>query len=124
MLARGAVEHRLRFTAWGVLMIVHILAYLTHVLRERPADWRRNAKQIVAGPRSRRALLGGALVAGVIVALGTYPAQRTWLNHRHEHRHPVGRAVGVAHSHRPAAAPGRLEAVTRGGSSSGTPPGG
>jgi hypothetical protein len=80
--------HTLSFIAWGVLMIVHVLAYLTRVLREGPADWRRNAGHVVAGARSRHALLGGALLAGVIVAIATYPAQQAWLSHRHEHRHP------------------------------------
>jgi hypothetical protein len=77
--------HTLSFIAWGVLMIVHVLAYLTRVLRLGPADWRRNSDEVVAGTRSRRALLGGALLAGIIVALATYPAQRAWLGHRDEH---------------------------------------
>jgi hypothetical protein len=79
--------HTLSFIAWGILISVHILAYLTRVLRDGPADWRRNAVHVVAGVRSRRAMLGGALLAGVIVALATYPAQQTVLNHRHEHDH-------------------------------------
>jgi hypothetical protein len=78
--------HTLSFIAWGVLMIVHVLAYLTRVLRLGPADWRRKTDHIVAGVSSRRALIAGALLAGVIVALATYPTQQAWLNHRHEHR--------------------------------------
>jgi hypothetical protein len=78
--------HTLSFIAWGVLMIVHVLAYLTRVLRLGAADWRRNRDHIVAGVSSRRALVAGALVAGVIVALATYPIQQAWLSHRHEHR--------------------------------------
>lgn len=98
--------HTLSFIAWGVLMIVHVLAYLTRVLREGPADWRRNAGHVVAGVRSRRALLGGSLLAGAIVAVATYPAQQAWLDHRHEHRHPPisdssrlthARAAGLGH---------------------------
>jgi hypothetical protein len=79
--------HTLSFIAWGVLMAVHVLAYLARVLRDGPADWRRNAGHVVAGVRSRRAALVGALLAGVIVALATYPAQRTVLDHRHHDRH-------------------------------------
>jgi hypothetical protein len=71
-------------------MAVHVLAYLTRVLRDGPADWRRNAGHVVAGVRSRRAALVGALLAGVIVALATYPAQRTVLNHRHHDRNRSG----------------------------------
>jgi hypothetical protein len=78
--------HTLSFIAWGVLMIVHVLAYVTRVLRVGTADWRRDAGHVVAGARSRRALLGGALLAGVVVALATYPLQQHWLSHRHEHR--------------------------------------
>jgi hypothetical protein len=82
--------HTLSFIAWGILMIVHVLAYLTRVLRVGPADWRRNAGEVVAGARSRRALLAGALLAGVIVAVATYPAQQAWLSHRHEHHDRAG----------------------------------
>src|SRR5579862_8027669 len=77
--------HTLSFIAWGVLMIVHVVAYITRVLKDGPADWRRNADHVVAGVRSRRAVLSGALLAGLVVALATYPAQRTWLSHRHNH---------------------------------------
>jgi hypothetical protein len=79
--------HTLSFIAWGVLMIVHVLAYLTRVLRVGLSDWRANADQSVAGVGPRRVLLSGALLAGLIVALATYPAQQSWLNHRHDRRH-------------------------------------
>jgi len=79
--------HAVSFGVWGVLMIVHVLAYLARTLRVGPADWLPHAEQVVAGVRSRRAALGGAFLAGVIVALATYPAQQAWLSHRREHRH-------------------------------------
>jgi hypothetical protein len=75
--------HTLSFIAWGVLMIVHVLAYLKRVLRMGTSDWRRNAGPVVAGAGARRAALGAALLAGVIVALATYPTQQAWLGHRH-----------------------------------------
>jgi hypothetical protein len=78
--------HGISFIVWGVLMIVHVLAYLVQTLRVGSADWRHHAALVVAGARSRRAALVGALLAGVIVALATYPAQRAWLNNRHSHR--------------------------------------
>ena len=87
--------HAVSFAVWGVLIAIHVLAYLTRVLRVGQADWRRNATPMVAGGRSRRAALLGALLAGVILALATYSAQQAWLNHRHEHRHGDG-AVQVA----------------------------
>jgi hypothetical protein len=85
--------HTFSFVVWGVLMIVHVLAYLSHAVRVGLADWRRKTEKLVAGARSRRATLAVALVAGVIVALATYPAQQSWLSHRHEHRHHDAAAV-------------------------------
>jgi hypothetical protein len=73
--------HTLSFIAWGVLIGVHVLAYLTRVLRHGTMDWRRNGADVVGGVRSRRALLVGSLLAGVILASATLPAQRTVLHH-------------------------------------------
>ena len=101
--------HGVSFVVWGVLMIVHVLAYLARTLRVGPADWRRQAELVVAGARSRRAALGGALLAGVIVALATYPAQQAWLSHRGEDRHRDGLA------HAPAVAMRTSSTVPAGG---------
>jgi hypothetical protein len=90
--------HVVSFAVWGVLIAIHILAYLTRVLRVGLADWRRHATQGVAGDRSRRVALLGALLAGVILALATYPAQDAWLDHRHDHGHDHGHADGAAHA--------------------------
>ena len=35
--------HAVSFAVWGVLIAIHILAHLTRVAREGPADWRRHA---------------------------------------------------------------------------------
>jgi hypothetical protein len=78
--------HALSFAVWGVLMAIHILAYLTRALRVGVADWRRHATLSVAGSHSRRGALAGALLAGLILALATYPAQQSWLRHRSENR--------------------------------------
>jgi hypothetical protein len=88
--------HALSFAVWGVLIAIHIVAYLTRVLRVGPADWRRTATPAVAGSRSRRAVLVGALLAGVVLALATYSAQQAWLSHRHAHRHADGAAQVAA----------------------------
>ena len=82
--------HAVSFAVWGVLIAIHVLAYLTRVVRVGLADWRRHPIPMVAGTRSRRAALLGALLAGVVLALATYPAQHAWLNHRHEHHHDDG----------------------------------
>jgi hypothetical protein len=77
--------HAVSFGVWGVVMIVHVVAYITRTLRLGPADWLPNAERVVAGVRSRRAVLGGTLIAGALLALATYPAQQAWLSHRHAH---------------------------------------
>jgi len=79
--------HALSFTVWGVLIVVHVLAYLKRTLRLGTSDWRRNARVVVAGSRARRAALVAALLAGVIVALATYPIQQSLLSHRRDHGH-------------------------------------
>jgi hypothetical protein len=83
--------HTYSFIAWGVLIAVHVLAYLTRVLRDGTMDWRRHAVDVVAGVRSRRAILVGALLAGVVLAVATLPVQRTVLHHGgHRHHHHEG----------------------------------
>jgi hypothetical protein len=67
--------HGTTFLVWGALMIVHILEYLRRTLRLGIADWRRHAGPVVAGARSRRAVLAGSLLAGVVLALAVYPVQ-------------------------------------------------
>ena len=65
--------HTFSFVAWGVLIGVHVLAYLTRVLHDGTMDWRRNAVDVVAG---------------VVLASSTLPAQRTVLHHGgHRHHH-------------------------------------
>lgn len=49
--------HAVSFGVWGVLMIVHVLAYIARTLRLGPADWLPHAERVVAGVRSRRAEL-------------------------------------------------------------------
>jgi hypothetical protein len=78
--------HAVSFVVWGAMITVHVLAYLVQTLRVGPADWRRHAELVVAGARSRRAALSGALLAGAVLALATYPVQQAWLSHHREHR--------------------------------------
>jgi hypothetical protein len=74
--------HIVSFGVWGLLIIVHILAYLARTLRVGTADWHRSAEPVVRGARRRRAALGGAVLAGVILAVATYPLQQGWLSQR------------------------------------------
>jgi hypothetical protein len=74
--------HIVSFGVWGLLIVVHILAYLARTLRVGTADWHRSAEPVVRGARGRRAALGGAVLAGVILAVATHPLQQGWLSHR------------------------------------------
>jgi hypothetical protein len=93
--------HTFSFVAWGVLMGVHVLAYLTRVFREGIADWRRSTRDVVAGVRTRRALLVGSLLAGVIVALATWNPQQTVLHHGGHDHHEGAAAYSSASSASP-----------------------
>lgn len=75
--------HAVSFAVWGVIMIVHVLAYLPQVLHDGLADWRTRE---LPGARMRRALLVGSLVAGAVVATATYSVESSWVAHHH-HRH-------------------------------------
>jgi hypothetical protein len=77
---RGWIQmvHAVSFGVWGVLMIIHVVAYLARAFRLGTADVRRNAARIVPGARARRALLAGALLAGLVIALATHPAQQSF----------------------------------------------
>jgi hypothetical protein len=92
--------HTFSFIAWGVLIVVHVLAYVTRVLIDGTMDWRRNAVDVVAGVRSRRAILVGTLLAGVVLAAVTLPAQRTVLHHG-GHHHTKAAAVSASAARRP-----------------------
>jgi hypothetical protein len=83
--------HTYSFIAWGVLVAVHVLVYLTRVLRDGTMDWRRNGAEVVAGVVSRRAVVVGTLLAGIALASTTLPAQRTVLSHGGHRHHHEGR---------------------------------
>jgi hypothetical protein len=78
------VVHIVSFGIWGLLLIVHVLVYLARTLRVGTADWHHSAEPVVGGARGRRAALGGAVLAGVILAAATYPVQQGWLTHRRD----------------------------------------
>ena len=80
--------HAASFAVFGVVVSLHTLAYLTRVLRDGTADWRK-WRPTLAGTSARRAVVVGALAAGAVVALATLSVQGTWLRSRH-HRHEFG----------------------------------
>jgi hypothetical protein len=81
--------HTFSFVAWGVLIAIHVLAYLKRVFHDGVADWRGNASDVLAGVgnAARRARRLGP--RRVVLALATYSPQQTVLRHgghRHDHR--------------------------------------
>jgi hypothetical protein len=82
--------HGLSFVVWGVLVVVHSLAYLRRTLRDGTADWR-PASPVVAGGPGRRTLLGGALLLGLALALLVYPTQHFQGGDRGEREQGVGK---------------------------------
>jgi hypothetical protein len=97
--------HATSFTIWGALIIVHVVAYLRRAFKRGTADWRSHAERFVPGARLRRAVLGGALLAGVTIALATYPVQRAFSPDRGEHRNSGRRAQAPAAAKSPAHQP-------------------
>jgi len=84
--------HTFSFVAWGVLIAIHVIAYLKRVFHDGVADWRGNASEVVAGVGTRRAVLVGSILAGVVLALATYNPQQTVLHHGgngHDHQEGV-----------------------------------
>jgi hypothetical protein len=75
--------HAASFAVWGVVLVIHVLAYLGRVLRFGLADLR----QAHPGRTARAGLVVGALLAGGLVAGTTYPMQSAWLARRHHRRH-------------------------------------
>lgn len=76
--------HAVSFVVWGVIMILHVLVYLPQVVRDGLADWR--PQRALAGTGARRLLVVCGVLAGVVVALGTYSVRTNWLAHHHHHR--------------------------------------
>jgi len=64
--------HKVFFIVWGVLFGVHFLAYLPRVVRSLRARVR------VSGAGIRRALVGGSLAAGLVLALGLLSTIDHW----------------------------------------------
>jgi hypothetical protein len=75
--------HTFAFLAWGVLMVVHVFAYLKRVLWGALADWRPQRR--LDGGGLRLGLVAGSLVAGLVVAGATYSVQQSWLAHHDRH---------------------------------------
>lgn len=87
--------HAASFAVFGVVVSLHTLAYLTRVLRDGTADWRK-WRSTLAGTSARRVAVAGALAAGVVVALATLSVQGAWLRARHHHHRHDREALTAA----------------------------
>jgi hypothetical protein len=63
------VAHKLSFVIWFGAMTVHVLGYIVRAPTLAMADF--HPRAAVPGSRSRRYLVGGALLFGVVLALAT-----------------------------------------------------
>jgi hypothetical protein len=68
--------HKLSFGVWVGAMSIHVLAYV----RRLPPLLRRDS---TPGLVLRRSLVGGAVMAGVLLAVATYPLADPWLDRLH-----------------------------------------
>jgi hypothetical protein len=69
--------HKAAFIAWFVVTSVHVVAYMWRVPRLAAPDWRRDEARL-GGSVQRRLLVGGAVVAGVMVAAATVRYASAW----------------------------------------------
>jgi hypothetical protein len=83
--------HAVSFVVWGVLVAIHVLAYLRRVLRDGLADWRAGGGRL-RGAMLRRSVVAATLAAGLAVGLATYSIQSAWLAHRHHREHALPHA--------------------------------
>jgi uncharacterized membrane protein YjfL (UPF0719 family) len=67
--------HKVAFIVWGVLFVVHFLAYLPHVVRSLA---RRADGKLRPGARAAALAVFTALVAGALLALVALPQIRGW----------------------------------------------
>lgn len=66
--------HKLSFIVFGVLFVVHFLAYAPRVVRSLRADWRAARRRTVPGAGPRAILLAAATGGGAALALALLPA--------------------------------------------------
>jgi hypothetical protein len=70
--------HQLSFIVWGVVFVVHFLAYLPRVVRSLRVDWRAARREAVPGTGFRGMLVAAALGGGAVLALSLLPAISAW----------------------------------------------
>jgi len=73
-----AKAHQVSFVVWGAAFAPHALAYAWRTPRLAAADWRAHDTP-ASGSLTRRLLLLGALISGLVLALATLPLAHPWL---------------------------------------------
>jgi hypothetical protein len=73
--------HKASFIVWFGTMAIHVLAYVARLPRPVRADL--SANDHAPGVGLRHGLLVGALVAGLTLALATFPLAHSWLHWAH-----------------------------------------
>jgi hypothetical protein len=90
--------HQVSFVVWLVLAGVHVLAYALRTPRLVGADVRRAPQGgRILGRRRRFALLAGALLTGLVLAIATLPLAHSWeggRNDRESGTQSLGSALG------------------------------
>jgi hypothetical protein len=73
--------HQASFIAFGVLLVVHVLAYATRVMRSVRTDWSAARRRAVPGTGARAMLVAAALGGGAALALSLVPAIHAYHGH-------------------------------------------
>jgi hypothetical protein len=80
---------------WMVIIGVHVLVYLKRAFVSSKDDVTASSRASVRGARGRSYLLAGAIIAGVVVGVGTLPVQHRLLHLPGKHDHRNGSAAGA-----------------------------
>ena len=70
--------HKASFVVWFLAMSAHVLAYVLRLPQLVRTDFTRMSRS--TGGALRRLLVAGALVAGLTLAIATFPLAHPWLN--------------------------------------------
>jgi hypothetical protein len=70
--------HQASFIVWGVVFVVHLLAYLPRVVRSLSAAWGTARSEAVPGAGLRGMLLAAAVGGGAALALALLPTIDAW----------------------------------------------
>jgi hypothetical protein len=70
--------HQLSFVVFGVVFVVHFLAYLPRVVRSLRADWGAARREAVPGAGLRGMFVAASLGGGAALALALLPAITGW----------------------------------------------